>query len=47
LPINKPPDVAYVTATGIAFTFGTQINNRDELQDRTDLSIRTLRPPVN
>jgi tricarballylate dehydrogenase len=43
LPINKPPYVAYVTTTGITFTFGgLQINTRGEVQDMTDQSIPGL-----
>lgn len=43
LPINQPPYVAYVTTTGITFTFGgLQINTRGEVQDMTDQSIPGL-----
>lgn len=43
LPINKPPYVAYVTTTGITFTFGgLQINLKGEVQDMTDNSIPGL-----
>lgn len=43
LPINKPPYVAFVTTTGITFTFGgLQINTRGEVQDMTDQSIPGL-----
>ncbi len=43
LPINKPPYVAYVTTTGITFTFGgLQINTKGEVQDMTDNSIPGL-----
>ena len=43
LPINKPPYVAYVTTTGITFTFGgLQINTSGEVQDMTDQSIPGL-----
>lgn len=43
LPINKPPYVAYVTTTGITFTFGgLQINTKGEVQDMTDQSIPGL-----
>lgn len=43
LPIDKPPFVAYVTTTGITFTFGgLQINTRGEVQDMTDQSIPGL-----
>lgn len=43
LPIDKPPYVAYVTTTGITFTFGgLQINTRGEVQDMTDQSIPGL-----
>lgn len=43
LPINKPPYVAYVTTTGITFTFGgLKINDRGEVQDMTDQSIPGL-----
>ena len=43
LPINKPPYVAYVTTTGITFTFGgLQINDKGEVQDMTDQSIPGL-----
>lgn len=43
LPINKPPYVAYVTTTGITFTFGgLRINTKGEVQDMTDQSIPGL-----
>lgn len=43
LPINKPPYVAYVTTTGITFTFGgLKINTQGEVQDMTDHSIPGL-----
>jgi tricarballylate dehydrogenase len=43
LPIDQPPYVAYVTTTGITFTFGgLQINARAEVQDMTDQSIPGL-----
>jgi tricarballylate dehydrogenase len=43
LPINKPPYVAYVTTTGITFTFGgLQVNTSGEVQDMTDQSIPGL-----
>lgn len=43
LPINQPPYVAYVTTTGITFTFGgLQVNTRAEVQDMTDQSIPGL-----
>jgi tricarballylate dehydrogenase len=43
LPIEKPPYVAYVTTTGITFTFGgLQINSHCEVQDMTDQSIPGL-----
>ncbi len=43
LPINQPPYVAYVTTTGITFTFGgLQINTKGEVQDMTDQSIPGL-----
>lgn len=43
LPINKPPYVAYITTTGITFTFGgLQINTSGEVQDMTDQSIPGL-----
>ena len=43
LPINQPPYVAYVTTTGITFTFGgLQINTSGEVQDMTDQSIPGL-----
>jgi tricarballylate dehydrogenase len=42
-PIDEPPYVAYVTTTGITFTFGgLQINERGEVQDMTDQSIPGL-----
>ncbi len=43
LPLDKPPFVAYVTTTGITFTFGgLQINAQGEVQDMTDQSIPGL-----
>ncbi|MGI6855133.1 FAD-dependent tricarballylate dehydrogenase TcuA [Mesorhizobium sp. 1B3] len=43
LPINKPPYVAFITTTGITFTFGgLQINTQGEVQDMTDQSIPGL-----
>lgn len=43
LPINEPPYVAFVTTTGITFTFGgLQINTAGEVQDMTDQSIPGL-----
>ncbi|WP_323010542.1 FAD-dependent tricarballylate dehydrogenase TcuA [Paracoccus sp. (in: a-proteobacteria)] len=43
LPINQPPYVAYVTTTGITFTFGgLQVNTSGEVQDMTDQSIPGL-----
>lgn len=43
LPINQPPYVAYVTTTGITFTFGgLQVNVKGEVQDMTDQSIPGL-----
>lgn len=43
LPINKPPYVAFVTTTGITFTFGgLKINTKGEVQDMTDNSIPGL-----
>lgn len=43
LPINKPPYVAFVTTTGITFTFGgLQVNTKGEVQDMTDQSIPGL-----
>lgn len=43
LPINKPPYVAFVTTTGITFSFGgLKINTNGEVQDMTDQSIPGL-----
>jgi len=43
LPIDEPPYVAYVTTTGITFTFGgLRINAQTEVQDVTDRSIPGL-----
>lgn len=43
LPIDEGPFVAYVTTTGITFTFGgLQINTKGEVQDMTDESIPGL-----
>ena len=42
-PIDKPPYVAYVTTTGITFTFGgLKINERNEVQDLSDRPIPGL-----
>lgn len=42
-PIDEPPYVAYVTTTGLTFTFGgLQINTRGEVQDMTDQSLPGL-----
>ena len=42
-PLDEPPYVAYVTTTGITFTFGgLKINERNEVQDLTDRSIPGL-----
>ena len=42
-PIDSPPYVAYVTTTGITFTFGgLKINEATEVQDLTDRSIPGL-----
>lgn len=43
LPIDEAPYVAYVTTTGITFTFGgLKINTSGEVQDMTDQSIPGL-----
>jgi tricarballylate dehydrogenase len=43
LPIDAPPYVAFVTTTGITFSFGgLKINNSGEVQDMTDQSIPGL-----
>ena len=43
LPINEPPYEAYVTTTGITFTFGgLRINKDGEVQDLSDRSIPGL-----
>jgi tricarballylate dehydrogenase len=43
LPINEPPFEAYVTTTGITFTFGgLKINEHGEVQDLSDQSIPGL-----
>jgi tricarballylate dehydrogenase len=43
LPLDKGPFHAYVTTTGITFTFGgLQINTQGEVQDMTDQSIPGL-----
>ncbi len=43
LPINEPPYHAYVTTTGITFTFGgVKINEQNEVQDVTDRTIPGL-----
>ncbi len=43
LPINEPPFEAYVTTTGVTFTFGgLRINNAGEVQDLSDRSIPGL-----
>ena len=43
LPIDKPPYVAYVTTTGITFTFGgLKINDQNEVQDLDNRSIPGL-----
>ncbi|MCB1739320.1 MAG: FAD-dependent tricarballylate dehydrogenase TcuA [Gammaproteobacteria bacterium] len=43
LPIDEPPFEAYVTTTGISFTFGgLRINERGEVQDLSDRSIPGL-----
>lgn len=43
LRIDKPPYVAFITTTGITFTFGgLQVNTRAEVQDMTDQSIPGL-----
>ena len=43
LPIDEPPYVAYVTTTGITFTFGgLKINTLGEVQDMTDQSLPGL-----
>jgi len=43
LPIDEPPFVAFVTTTGITFTFGgLRVNAQTEVQDVTDRSIPGL-----
>jgi len=43
LPITEPPYHAYVTTTGITFTFGgVKINDKNEVQDITDRTIPGL-----
>ncbi len=43
LPIDEPPFEAYVTTTGVTFTFGgLRINDSGEVQDVTDRSIPGL-----
>lgn len=43
LPITEPPFHAYVTTTGITFTFGgVKINDKNEVQDVTDRTIPGL-----
>jgi tricarballylate dehydrogenase len=43
LPIDRPPYVAFVTTTGITFTFGgLKIDERNEVQDLSDRSIPGL-----
>ncbi len=43
LPLDAPPYVAFVTTTGITFTFGgLEINSSGEVQDTTDQSIPGL-----
>ena len=43
LPIDKPPYVAYVTTTGITFTFGgLKIDDHNEVQDLDNRSIPGL-----
>ena len=43
LPINEPPFEAYVTTTGVTFTFGgLRINKAGEVQDLSDRSIPGL-----
>ncbi len=43
LPIDEPPFEAFVTTTGVTFTFGgLKINNDGEVQDTTDRSIPGL-----
>jgi tricarballylate dehydrogenase len=43
LPIDEPPYVAFITTTGITFTFGgLRINAQSEVQDVTDRSIPGL-----
>jgi tricarballylate dehydrogenase len=43
LPIDEPPFVAFITTTGITFTFGgLRINAQTEVQDVTDRSIPGL-----
>jgi tricarballylate dehydrogenase len=43
LPLDEPPYVAYVTTTGITFTFGgLKINDQNEVQDTSDRTIPGL-----
>lgn len=43
LPIDKPPFVAYVTTTGVSFTFGgLKIDEKNAVQDLADRSIPGL-----
>ncbi|MGJ3258128.1 MAG: FAD-dependent tricarballylate dehydrogenase TcuA [Rhodospirillales bacterium] len=43
LPIDEPPFEAYVTTTGVTFTFGgLRINNAGEVQDMSDRAIPGL-----
>ncbi len=43
LPIDEPPFIAFVTTTGITFTFGgLRVNAQSEVQDVTDRSIPGL-----
>ena len=42
-PIDTPPYVAYITTTGVTFTFGgLKINTECEVQDTTDTAIPGL-----
>lgn len=43
LPIDKPPFVAYVTTTGVSFTFGgLKIDEKNAVQDLADRPIPGL-----
>lgn len=43
LPIDKPPYVAYVTTTGVSFTFGgLKIDEQNAVQDLSERSIPGL-----